>query len=301
MEDIDPAKKVGPDFGSMLAALFAPLFLLIMGNVEGFLELIRAYGIGWANATSNFWLWLNMKDLSDAPTLPYVWSPRFWFWWRASRILQDYDLRGNFSEVIDEFPFFSYLLGDLHPHVLAMPFGLLAAALALNLYLGGWKGETGIFGFKIPVRKQGLALMAVVLGGLAFLNTWDFPIYLAIVSGAFILYLVNESGWHWNLFEEFLKFSIPLALASIVIYLPFYLGFSSQAGGILPNVIFPTRGAYLWIMFGTLFVPIFLFLAWLLRKYGEPIREFIEKRLGTIAAAAAPALILLYALVRYAH
>lgn len=44
----------------------------------------------------------------------------------------------------------------------------------------------------------------------------------------------------------------------------------------------------------------FLFLAWLLRTYGEPIREFIEKRLGTIAAAAAAALILLYVLVRYA-
>ena len=45
----------------------------------------------------------------------------------------------------------------------------------------------------------------------------------------------------------------------------------------------------------------FLFLAWLLRKYGEPIREFIEKRLGAIAGAAAAALILLYALVKYAH
>jgi membrane protein YqaA with SNARE-associated domain len=45
----------------------------------------------------------------------------------------------------------------------------------------------------------------------------------------------------------------------------------------------------------------FFFLAWLLRRYGEPIREFIEKRLGTIAAAGAAALILLYLLVRYAH
>ena len=43
----------------------------------------------------------------------------------------------------------------------------------------------------------------------------------------------------------------------------------------------------------------FLFLAWLLRRYGEPIRHFIEKRLGLIAAAAAAALILLYILVRY--
>ncbi|HEY3309995.1 MAG TPA: DUF2298 domain-containing protein [Anaerolineales bacterium] len=253
-------KNAEADFASMLGALFAPLILLINSNVEGFLELLKAYGIGWTNAGPNFWQWLQMKDLSDTPAVTLGWNPRFWFWWRASRILHDYDLRGNFVEVIDEFPFFSYLLGDLHPHVLAMPFGLLAAALALNLYLGGWQGETNIFGLKISVRKQGLALAAVVLGGLAFMNTWDFPIYLALVSGAFILSMVRQRGWSWELVEDFLKFSIPLALASIIVYLPFYLGFSSQAGGILPNIIFPTRGVYLWIMFGTLLVPIGLFL-----------------------------------------
>ena len=34
--------------------------------------------------------------------------------------------------------------------------------------------------------------------------------------------------------------------------------------------------------------------AWLLRRYGEPIRHFIEKRLGLIACAAAAVIILLY-------
>jgi membrane protein YqaA with SNARE-associated domain len=43
----------------------------------------------------------------------------------------------------------------------------------------------------------------------------------------------------------------------------------------------------------------FYFLAWLLRTYGEPIRHFIEQRLGLIAAAGATALILLYIIVRY--
>ncbi len=43
----------------------------------------------------------------------------------------------------------------------------------------------------------------------------------------------------------------------------------------------------------------FLFLAWLLRRYGEPIRDFIEKRLGLLAGAAAAVVILLYILVRY--
>ena len=44
----------------------------------------------------------------------------------------------------------------------------------------------------------------------------------------------------------------------------------------------------------------FFFLAWLLRRYGEPIRHFIEKRLGLLAAAGAAVLILLYIVVRYA-
>lgn len=254
---------------SLLGAFFGPLFLVLLGNVEGFLELLHAYGLGWTNDTANFWLWLKIKDLNVAPTLPFGWTPRFWFWWRASRVVQDYDLLGNPVEIIDEFPFFSYLLGDLHPHVLAMPFGLLAAALALNLYLGGWLGETNFHWFKLPIRKAGLALLAVVLGGLAFLNTWDFPVYLAIVSGAYLLSLVSQRGWDWELVEDFFKFSVPLALASLLLYLPFYISFSSQAGGILPNLIFPSRGAHLWVMFGTLFLPLGAFLLSLTVK-GRP-------------------------------
>lgn len=45
----------------------------------------------------------------------------------------------------------------------------------------------------------------------------------------------------------------------------------------------------------------FFFLAWLLRRYGEPIRHFVEQRLGIIAAAGAAVLILLYLLVKYLH
>lgn len=259
------------------ASLLGPFSLLILSNVEGFLEFLHARRIGWTGEPGasnlwttlgrlarpnleayNFWTWLDIKDLREIPSLSG--EPRFWFWWRASRVVQDYDLMGNFVEVIDEFPFFSYLLGDLHPHVLAMPFGLLAAGMALNLFLGGWQGDINLKWFKLPIRAEGFITLAIVLGGLAFLNTWDFPIYLAVAAGALILSLAQERGWGWDLLEDFLKFSIPLGVASIALYLPFYVTFSSQAGGILPNVIFPTRGAHLWVMFGTLFAPLFLFI-----------------------------------------
>ncbi|MBL8582877.1 MAG: DedA family protein, partial [Rhizobiaceae bacterium] len=44
----------------------------------------------------------------------------------------------------------------------------------------------------------------------------------------------------------------------------------------------------------------FFFLAWLLRRYGEPIRDFIERRLGLLAGIAAAVLIALYFVARYA-
>jgi membrane protein YqaA with SNARE-associated domain len=43
----------------------------------------------------------------------------------------------------------------------------------------------------------------------------------------------------------------------------------------------------------------FLALAWLLRRYGEPIRHFIEKRLGPVAAGIALAIILLFGATRF--
>jgi membrane protein YqaA with SNARE-associated domain len=42
----------------------------------------------------------------------------------------------------------------------------------------------------------------------------------------------------------------------------------------------------------------FFVIAWLLRRYGEPIRHFIEKRLGLIALAGVVVLILLYVAVK---
>jgi YYY domain-containing protein len=256
--------------------LLGPLFLLFVSNVAGFLEMLHARGLFWkwdenGVGSSSFWTWLGIKQLDLPPSLPLRWTPdRYLWWWQDSRVLQDYDLAGNFHEIIDEFPAFSYLLGDLHPHVLVMPFGLLVLAVALNLFLGGWDGETDLRLYRLPLRLEGFLFAALALGGLAFLNTWDILVGFTLLAGAYVLARVRAAGWTWQRLRDLFAFGLPLGVLAILCYLPFYTGFASQAGGILPNLETPTRGAHLWVMFGTLFIPLLVYLLYLWRGEKRP-------------------------------
>jgi uncharacterized membrane protein len=79
--------------------ILGPFFLLVVSNLEGFLELLHRKGLFWTfsadgTAASSFWNWLDIKDLSQAPSLPLGWLPdRYLWWWRASRVVQDTTLQ----------------------------------------------------------------------------------------------------------------------------------------------------------------------------------------------------------------
>ena len=279
-------------------ALLAPLFILLVSNLEGGFEVLHAQGLFWQDSglskQSTFWSWLGVLELNQPPSEPYQWNPNrpggIW-WWRASRVIQDYNLQTDvkqaipgfpFSsyivpipqrsgpiEVIDEFPFFSYYLADLHPHVLAMPFVMLVVALALNLYLRGVQTSFDAWRMQTWIREGNFWVASLAIGALGFFNTWDFPIYVALFSAVFTLVRVQQSGWQWKQrLTDFLMMAVSLGLAGFVLYIPFYVGFSSQAGGILPSMVFFTRGVNFWIMFGSLLTPLVIWLWWLRRNLG---------------------------------
>lgn len=276
-------------------ALLAPLMLLIVSNLGGLLEVLHASGQFWQKTASGwssaFWSWLAIPELINPPVEPFGWIPeRFGgiWWWRASRVVQDFDISGGWREVIDEFPFFSYYLADLHPHVLSMPFVLLVIGLGLNLFLRGEKTSFAGFALKEWVRTADFWFAALALGGLAFLNTWDFPIYVALFSAAVVLVRAQQLGWQWwARLKDLAGCAIALGAAGILMYFPFYLGFSSQAGGVLPSLAFYTRGIHFWIMFAPLLVPVVLWLGW---RWLEK-RDWHNLKKGLQAAGLALALL----------
>lgn len=92
--------------------------------------------------------------------------------------------------------------------------------------------------------------LPIVFGGLAFLNTWDFPIYTGLLLAAWAL-----GAWMAGRAQASLQREIPglaggILGIGVLLYLPFYLGFRSQASGFLPNLYNGTRLPQFLVMFG---------------------------------------------------
>ena len=327
------------------AALLGPLFVLIAGNLAGLLEVAHARHLFWRTdaaglPVSRVWAWLGLTDLALPPALPPAWMPgRFWMWWQASRVVIDVDLTGVPAGAgpIDELPYFSFLLADNHPHVLALPFVLLAISLALQLYLGGprpslrrpagvWAplgrwgaplagalalgtlafstlralaggealpgslsaalpgallagaGALGLAVLLCAVRgvwpsalaPLELGIAAWVFGGLAFLNTWDWPIYLSLLLAG-LAWQGRHAGAAREQVARLVVTAGALLAAGVLFYLPWYPSFTSQAGGVLPNLAFPTRVSHFAIMFGTLLAPLAVWLIAGARRGWRPL------------------------------
>ncbi|MBP8972427.1 MAG: hypothetical protein KBH93_01015 [Anaerolineae bacterium] len=199
----------------------------------------------------------------DEPRLPL---DRFEFTygmgWRYSRVVHDRDLSGAPHPIqpITEFPNFSFVLADLHPHVLALPFAVLAVGLALALVLGG----RGLARWEYP-------FYAIWVGGMVFVNSWD-AIYLPLLVGAEALRRLLRNGngvLHGRDLAGIVRFAAILGGLTLVFYLPWLISFTSQAGGVLPNVIYPTRWSQFVLQFGVFLVLLSGFLLAEMRRAGR--------------------------------
>lgn len=179
----------------------------------------------------NLWTFLRRIDGSG------MWEKDFWqgVGWNATRVLVikrgDLDL----DYTINEFPIFSFLLGDLHPHVLALPFVVLAVGLAYAWLirpplLFRWAlGEATLPGPRARWRRAipflELVPGALLLGSLYFLNSWDFPAYFVLAQAAAVggaCFVAPGVGRSW------VKTAGVVALVgalAIVLFLPFHLTF----------------------------------------------------------------------------
>ena len=154
-------------------------------------------------------------------TEPEIRGQDFWrgIGWNASRVLQRTGDGGELQDyTINEFPAFSFVLGDLHPHVMALPFTLLAAALALS-WLLAWSDKEVAYRETIPLAVGA----AVLLGALNVTNPWDYPsfaVLIALAGAAGLSFFGDRRKWT----DLVLHLAGVIAL-SLLLYLPYHQHF----------------------------------------------------------------------------
>ena len=230
-------------------ALFAPLFIGCIGTLVAGLEFINALNLG----SSNFWEWIGIDGLSSPVTEDSTFFPgdHMW-WWRSTRVINTFENGQGIDYTITEFPFFSFLLGDLHAHVLALPFVIFSISMALNLFLSSHR-----LSFKyLIIDPIGSLTISLALGALSFINMWDFPTFATLLLGViFIKGLSDNNRSISKAIGVTIVFGMPLILLAIILFLPYYANLSTQVSGLSLLTIANTR-PFTFVLFWGLFLVI---------------------------------------------
>ena len=185
--------------GALRAGLCAIVLVLVAGNLEGARLLV-----------------------ADGGPL------RAYDWFGATRVIDD---------TINEFPWFSFLLGDLHAHVLALPFTLLALGFALQVVLDGPR---------LAPRGRALfegAVCALAVGFLYAVNAWSYPVIAGLLVLALLAWLRDPRSEPAR--PAAARWLLLVLAASALLMLPFHLSFDPAARGI--GVVEEGRGFAGWL------------------------------------------------------
>ena len=227
---------------ALASGLLAAGLLGAAANLEGLLEFMRANGVG----SQGFWAWIGIAGLDGpAPSLSESWRPEeFWWWWRATRVINTFSNGESLDYTIQEFPVFSYILGDLHPHVMSVPFIVLFLALCFNFSAS--RADRARIGLSDCVT---MLVLALSLGGLGFTNSWDLPVFSTLLLGVVAVrsYTVAGTDFRRMLTEVAVLGGGTIGLA-VLLYLPYYLSFNSQFSGLYPVTAATTRPIHLLII-----------------------------------------------------
>ncbi len=144
------------------------------------------------------------------------------------------------DKTIHEFPCYSFILGDLHAHVVNIIFVLFLLGI-----LYSWMSqerrkpkieEEALLGWKFWVKElihPHVLLACVLLGVYKWSNYWDFVIYF-VVTGGVVLFtnIIRFKGKAVRVLFATLLHALEMVLISTVVILPFTLQFVTMVQGV---------------------------------------------------------------------
>ena len=216
------------------AGLLGAAFVCVIGNLDGAVQVVQG-------------LWRKVFETGGYPAFDF---------WRSSRVIPAQenfdpsplafwvpDKTPGVAEItphITEFPFFTFLFADLHAHMMAIPYYLLVLALGMNLVVG--------------LRRQGLrwislaaAALALALGSLWVINSWDYPTFGLLALSLVVLGVYFRPGPAQHRARLGTALLLVVGVGSIVAFLPFHQAYETFNSGLEPTKWDSPLTRYLWV------------------------------------------------------
>ncbi len=162
------------------------------------------------------------------------------------------------DKTIHEFPMYSYVVADLHAHILNLPFVLFF----LSLMYVSLKKKGGVYGKIVSIAGATLGIM--FMG-----NAWDFANYLLAAGFIYLIYFLRNQGVKVKTIYRIGTPLVIIMITAIAVSIPFVLNFDSIAQG----VKFTHTKSPLWqlaILWG---FPAVMTILFLIRKFRSKLRE----------------------------
>ncbi|MEC9293885.1 MAG: DUF2298 domain-containing protein [Chloroflexota bacterium] len=202
---------------SILCGTVSAALLLLASNLSGLWTILDITRLA-STKLLNWYHGFEYQRVNDI----LVWRPDdFWWWWNSSRITNSYDSGGNSLDfTIQEFPYFSFLLGDLHPHVMSIPFLLTGLTVLASLFMAN-----RYLSFRTLRRNITATLMvALVIGSSGFINFWDIGLFLLLTMCLLVAGWVGTRSYGIGAFSRFVTPIGVVWIIGIAIFSPFYFG-----------------------------------------------------------------------------
>jgi YYY domain-containing protein len=198
-------------------AFLSGYLVALLGNFDGALQVVQQFA-------------LLVRHL-PVPAFSY---------WQSSRVI---------PFTINEFPFWSFLFADLHPHVIAMPLTVLLLSLLASFLLERSRVQKAdqkalfspapmLWGRLLAVgagRLSGIRLpfyllTAFVFGTIASVNPWDTPVCALVLGAALLIdvfYAERAETWlqRWIALGKRLCVYVLLYALSYLFFWPFYASY----------------------------------------------------------------------------
>ena len=279
----------------IVAGAGSALAVCVLGNLDGALQLLEAlWRVGGTGVESGVPFVTGLtRAFAGLMALAFgAGRPGFDFW-RSTRFIGPEE-----PGPIHEFPYFTFLYGDLHAHMLSMPIQVAALAIGFQairllrpeiVALGGLRNpNTRAAALRLLARPLALLVTAgLLVGTLRATNTWELPTYLAL-AGLVTVIATRPGRW--------VRWPVALAVAAValagvyvvssLLFAPFLARYELFYSGVVP-VKTPTAPSQFLLVNGALLFVVGSYLASVLARSAAVARAFGEEVRVRVPAPAA--------------